>query len=149
MINCCNNNMWSYGRLVGLVVLGGLTGLAGCGGGVEANPKLPRVAASGKVDFDGTPIPAGSLVFYHVASGTPGTAEITDGTYSVGDDEGPVVGENSVAISGFDKPEGSPLWEGKWSKTVNVEASGFQGDFSVKKDEIIAPAVPEPSRIDN
>ena len=109
------------GRVMSVVLLAGLATLAGCGGGGAApNPKLPRVAASGKVDFDGAPIPAGSVVFYHIASGTPAIGEISECEYTVSASEGPVVGENSIAVTGLDKPEGAPLWTGKWSKTVTI-----------------------------
>ena len=80
-----------------------LIATAGCGrGGVE------RHSLSGKVTYQGQPVPAGRIIFEPDASkgndGPQGVASITDGYYSTDKfGRGAISGALIVRIAGFDK----------------------------------------------
>ncbi|MCI0460124.1 MAG: hypothetical protein L0Z62_24495 [Gemmataceae bacterium] len=91
------------------------TVLAGCGSG----PKLYHV--SGRVTFDGQPVPAGFVFFEPDAAkgndGVGGFAEVKDGHYDTRNSgKGVIGGPHNVRLSGFDgKPcvfEGRPMPSG-------------------------------------
>jgi hypothetical protein len=74
--------------------------LAGCGGESDG---LPREAVSGTVTLDGKPMPEGNIQFVPTETSTtsiavnPG-AKITDGSYSIPRESGPVPGTYKVVI---------------------------------------------------
>jgi hypothetical protein len=76
--------------------------IAGCSAGASSpRDTLPRVAVSGNVTLDGTPLPVGAIQF-NPESGTegpPAAGEIRDGTYSIEKPQGPVPGKYKVTIS--------------------------------------------------
>jgi hypothetical protein len=128
--------------------LAALTGLGGCGGGgKEKGASLPRVKASGKVEFDGNPVPAGTVSFLNSQTGNISVCKISHGRYSSSSGEGPNPGENTVTIVGKESDDGTPLWAGAWSKKVQVEQSGFQEDFSISSSEV-KPFDPKSIQID-
>ena len=116
--------------------------LAGCG---ESGPTRQRV--SGKVTFDGKPVPAGQIVFEPDASagnkGPAGSADISDGQYDTqAAGIGTVGGAHLVRITGLEgKPTGdarvNPLFntyetkvdlgQGPATKDFDVPASAAQG----------------------
>ena len=71
----------------------------GCG---PAQP--PRATVSGKVEFQGEPVPLGYIVFVPLEEenwdGFYSQGEITSGTYTI-DAHGPVVGKNRVKVHGY------------------------------------------------
>lgn len=69
--------------------------VTGCG-----NQGPPRVAVQGTVQFDGKPVPDGSIRFIPL-EGTPGpesAAAIVDGKYLLDEDTGPPIGKLRVEI---------------------------------------------------
>lgn len=122
----------------GACLLGGvlLLSLCGCGSSGEGATKRDRASASGKVEFDGKPIPAGAVVFTHIESGTVVSCPITNGSYANERDAAPVIGKSAVSVVGMDKVDGKNLWNGIWSKQVEVKAPKFAEDFSVQADQV-------------
>jgi hypothetical protein len=94
-----------YGRgLAAVLVL--VLPLVTCGGCAHQNTSgdtLPRVAVSGSVTLDGTPLPAGSIQFVpqsaEAGKGVTASAEITNGKFAIEKDQGPVPGKYHVSIS--------------------------------------------------
>lgn len=85
---------------------------AGCGG---SSDDLPRVAVSGKVSLDGSPVPTGSVAFVPVGKGPACGAGVKDGIFSIDQEKGPVPGEYDVRLStqteksfGEENPEPPP-----------------------------------------
>lgn len=83
----------------------------GCGGAAPEGPK--RFALSGKVTYDGQPVPAGEIFFEpnnKKGNGGPATsAEIRAGAYSIPTDRGVVGGAMIVKVIGYDgKPPAGP-----------------------------------------
>lgn len=111
--------------------------LSGCLGGVEP-PKTPRVDASGKVDFDGQPLPAGTVTFLHHDTGHMAICMIKDGYYESESGEGPNPGTNTVTIMGKETADGYPMWQRPWTKDVQVGEEDFAEDFSIKSSEVKA-----------
>jgi len=132
--------MAKFFRVLLLFVLAsGLTALNGCGGGQGAKSGRPRVNASGKAIFDGKPIPFGDVLFTHIESGNTSSCTITNGSYQSPKGMGPVIGENNVAVYGFEKEDGKALWSGTWSKPITIGPKGFKEDFSIAATEVSAP----------
>lgn len=73
--------------------------LSGCGGATEKGPE--RFRLSGKVTFNGQPVPTGTI-YFQPESGPAGTAKITDGAYDTKSGQGTVGGPHKVMIEGFD-----------------------------------------------
>ena len=78
-----------------LLTFAAFSAILGCGGGADVPPGRERVSASGKVTFDGNPVPAGGVSFMHKESGNTGYCTIVNGAYTEEDGQGPVVGENT------------------------------------------------------
>ncbi len=98
-------------RVVGVICLGLL---AGCGGST-AGPR--RLNVSGKVEFNGAPVPYGEIVFLpdesRGATGASGFATITDGQYRTETGTGPSAGQLIAIVTGYKTgevtgPEGRP-----------------------------------------
>jgi hypothetical protein len=113
-----------------------LAGASGCGETGAGAVKRPRAAASGKVEFDGKPIPAGSVVFLHLDSGIYSTCPISNGSYKSVRGDGPIAGKNVVSVIGLEAADGKPLWGGAWSREVEVQGATFHEDFKVKPDDV-------------
>jgi hypothetical protein len=67
----------------------------------DPRDKLSRVALSGTVTLDGTPLPEGAIQF-NPATGTegpPAAGEIRDGKFSIEKPQGPVAGKYKVSIT--------------------------------------------------
>jgi hypothetical protein len=105
------NAMEMKRRLCLTLVLGGLMTVAGvgCGG---ADDTLPREAVSGTVSFEGAPLAQGTIQFMPTAQGADGSATvgsgiITDGKYSIAQEQGLVPGTYKVIVSSA--PPGPPV----------------------------------------
>jgi hypothetical protein len=68
------------------------TAVAGCGG-------TTRTSVSGKVTFDGEPVPTGQIVFEPIGPGRVGIAQIADGAYNMPPEQGPTAGSYIVRIT--------------------------------------------------
>jgi hypothetical protein len=73
--------------------------LSGCSVPVEDN--LPRERISGTVNFDGQPLPKGTIQFQPAsqAEGTASGGMIDDGRFDIPQNEGPVPGKYKVQIN--------------------------------------------------
>jgi hypothetical protein len=141
------------GLTCGVLIAGGLmlVGFSGCGGGgggKKEGASKPRVSASGKVEFDGNPIPAGTVSFMNLQTGNIAVCPIYNGSYSSKRGEGPNPGENTVNIVGRESEDGDPMWAGAWTKKVTVDESGYKGDFSISSDQV-RPFDPSKVEIDD
>jgi hypothetical protein len=87
--------------LSGLALLMGAA-LLGCG-----NADAGRAAVSGKVAFDGQPLPTGQIAFEPQGPGRFGIAQIVDGAYQMPSQQGPTPGKYIVRITA-DRPSGKP-----------------------------------------
>lgn len=122
--------------------------LPGCGGGKGDEKKSATVPASGKVEFDGKPIPAGTVTFISVATGNMATCTISNGSYSCASSAGPNPGDNAVTIMGKETADGNPMWGRAWTKQVKVGDKEFKEDFSIKANEV-KPFDPKSLEVDN
>lgn len=121
--------------------------LAGCGGGVEP-PTTARVNASGKVTFDGKPVPAGTVTFLHNETGHMAVCPINDGAYENESGQGPNPGQNTVTIVGMDAEGGTEMWSGAWTKTVQVGEGDFTEDYAITSAEV-KPYDPQSRPVDD
>ncbi len=118
--------------------------LAGCGG--DSGPE--RYSITGKVTFQGQPVPAGRITFTPDASqgneGPGAIAEIRNGTYATEPGKGVTGGPTVVMIAGYDGqavPEndiGVSIFQ-PYTTTVDLpapsEAGGkFEQDFVVPEE---------------
>jgi len=119
-----------FNSVVLLLACAAFSAVIGCGG--ESVPAgRERMSASGKVTFEGNPVPAGGVLFMHKESGNNGYCTIVNGAYTEEDGQGPVVGENTVTVTGLDMVDGKPLWGGSYSKDVTITKDGFKEDFAI------------------
>jgi hypothetical protein len=122
-----------------------LATFSGCGQEpAEGGKDHPRASASGKVTFDGQPIPSGSVTFMHAESGTYANCPIEDGEYESESGDGPIIGKNTVTVVGVDGPNGTQLWGGAWSQQVDITGDTFEQSFDVKKSETKPYVAPKP-----
>ena len=75
-----------------------IVAVVGCGSG-DTGPQRYRV--SGKVTFNGQPVPAGSI-YFETADGPSGGAQIINGSYDTSSGKGVVGGPHDIVIQGFD-----------------------------------------------
>jgi hypothetical protein len=91
-------------RTCGLLGMIALTVLvpAGCGAGDD----LPREPISGTVTFKGEPVKSGTIQFVPMAGreGVSSGGIITDGSFQVAREDGPIPGTYSVMIFAGDRP---------------------------------------------
>jgi hypothetical protein len=123
-----------------LLTFAAFSAILGCGGGADVPPGRERVSASGKVTFDGNPVPAGGVSFMHKESGNTGYCTIVNGAYTEEDGQGPVVGENTMSVTGLEMVDGKPLWGGNFSKDVVIGADGFKEDMAILSADVQPPA---------
>lgn len=118
--------------------------LAGCG---SATDGPQRYRLSGKVTFNGQPVPAGQIIFEPDTSagnsGPQGYAEIVDGAYRT-DDKGPVGGPQRIRISGYEgvsSDENHPATTlfSDYQTTADLPKANSELDFDVP-----ATAAPKP-----
>lgn len=102
-------------RFLGTLVLGlAVMLLVGCGGGES----ITRYHATGEVQYDGKPVPAGNVFFTPSKGndGPQGYAKIKDGKYDTRSGKGTTGGPMQVRIEGYDgqatdqKPLGKPVF---------------------------------------
>jgi len=111
--------------------------LSGCGGGAVDPPTDDRINASGKVEVDGQPIPAGTITFLHTETGYNAICNIDDGEYESDSGKGPNAGNNTVLIEGKETADGNSMWREPWVKqNVQVGDSEFTEDFSIASDDM-------------
>lgn len=131
-----------------LVFVASLTGIAvGCGGGNAAtNTKgmtKPRVAVSGKVQFDGKPLAFGVISFTSKDTGNSASTSVKDGSFACKVDEGPNAGANVVSIAGKESADGPPVWI--WSSKLDIPADGLtSGEFTVDSSKTKPAPKPTP-----
>jgi hypothetical protein len=118
---------------VWMLLISGSLALVGCGGAVESGP--PRFRLSGKVTFDGKPVPAGTI-YFEPATGPAGSAQIKDGQYDTANGKGITGGATTVMIEGYDgqaaegQGMGKPIFKPFKSKEDLPSAEGTK-DFEV------------------
>ncbi len=91
----------------------------GCGG--DGGNRI-----SGKITFQGKPVPAGKIYFIPDGSkgnsGATGYADIKDGSYDTSSGKGAVKGAVTVAIEGFDPSQAGEKEKGDTSGEVTVKS---------------------------
>jgi hypothetical protein len=81
--------------------------------------KQPRTSVSGKVTFDGQPLPAGQIVFEPAGAGRLGIAQISDGAYTMPAANGPTAGKYVVRITAT-RPTGRKAQAGYGNDRKNL-----------------------------
>jgi len=124
---------WRYSFLRPGILLAGLVlVVAGCGG---SGPE--RAEVKGKVTFKGEPLPLGTISFIPFGDtvGPSSGAEITNGTYSIAVQSGPVIGAHRVEIRSMQKT-GKQI-----DTTMPGESGGPSGGtgMSDEMQEVIPP----------
>lgn len=124
--------------------------LPGCGGATADGKTTDRIKASGKVELEGKPIPAGTVTFLHNDTGNIAVCPIDDGTYESESDQGPNPGLNAVIIDAKETEDGDPMWANSWRKQNVQVADGaeFTEDFKITGGEV-KPFDPSKVQIDN
>ena len=135
MVSRSIKRMFARNGMVLPVLCVTMIAMIGCGG-ETVRPGRERLRASGKVSFDGTPVPAGGVSFQHKQSGNLGYCPIIDGVYQEEEGQGPVIGENTLTVTGLDMVDGKPLWGGIYSKDVTIGPDGFQEDFAITSSDV-------------
>lgn len=124
--------VWRYSFLRAGILLAVLV-VAGCGG----NSGPERAEVKGKVTFNGEPLPSGTISFIPSGAtvGPSSGAEITNGTYSIAAQSGPVVGAQRVEIRSLQKT-GKQI-----DTTMPGETGGPSGGtgMSDEMEEVIPP----------
>lgn len=125
----------------------GLLGIvaSGCGGGTNDAPE--RFPISGKVSYDGKPVPKGNITFIPDStkgnSGPSTTVAIVEGMYQ--SKEGTIGGPHIAQIAGYDgipipsgeggeNPTGKELFNG-WKKNLDLPKESTTEDFEVPKSQ--------------
>ena len=92
-----------------------LVTFAGCGGG----PDIELAQVSGTVQLDGKPIQSGTISFIPLdLAGPTAGAQIIDGAYFIGGENGVYIGECRVEISAMKKTQLIQDLEGLWLTAV-------------------------------
>lgn len=152
-----NRAVWA---VAGMVVLGvGVCLISGCSdaGGYDG-PQ--RAAVSGTVNLDGAPMPYGMIEFVGTGEGRRANTLVSNGSYSIDEENGPNLGEYKVQIMGYAKapPESSgesdegedadsesepdlgpqvlgPEFNTKTTLTATIVAGENKCDFDVKSSQ--------------
>jgi hypothetical protein len=117
--------------------------LVGCGKAPVGN------GVSGKVTFNGSPIPAGTIYFEPDAgaTGSQGVAKIVDGAYDTrSTGMGVTAGKTRVRIEGFEKGSSSDVMGPilcRWETTAEFKEGDNVQDFEVPENAAVA-ATPDP-----
>jgi len=116
--------------------------LAGCSGDSEGETGFK---VSGKVTFDGEPVPAGMVVFFKEETQARVACVLTDGYYETQDGKGHLGGKYEVQITAKDgvpvasDPQGTFLWMERWATEVDLKEASETKDFDVPKSEVKLP----------
>jgi len=124
-------NQWT--SKVWMLLVAGCLAACGCGGGAEPGPA--RFRLSGKVTFDGKPVPVGTI-YFEPESGPAGNAQIKDGQYDTANGKGIVGGAHTVMIEGYDGHGANPGEMGKpifkpFRAKQDLPASDGTKDFEI------------------
>ena len=104
---------------------------AGCGGSADG---FSHVGVSGKVVFDGKPLPSGTIVFVPLGSGAAAQGPITDGSYSIARSAGPSPGSFRVEISSI-QPTGRRVPDNEYpGKTMEETRNVVPGRFNINSE---------------
>lgn len=106
---------------------------AGCGGGTKGPP---RENVSGKVTYDGKPVPHGFIDFRLPDGSVVSTIQIKDGAYASASGEGPAAGQNDVGIAGFDKEGGFKLWQGQFKAKAEIAKGNNEKNFEITTEQM-------------
>lgn len=125
--------------------------IAGCS---KAPPGPARFSVSGKITFDGQPVPKGTIAFEPDTaagnSGPGGYGTIVDGVFSTHPRMGAVAGPQIVRIAGFDgKPtaemiDGKPLFP-EYNTKADVPEKPATIDFDVPRTPAKKPKTAGPA----
>ncbi len=113
--------------------------IVGCASTVGCQEKgADRVAVSGRVSLDGSPLPTGTITFHHADKGAAASGEITDGAFSIPAASGPSPGECKVEIFSFKKtgrkiPGIAADGSGKTDEMVQVVPTQFNSSSTLKQ----------------
>ncbi len=112
-----------------------LSVVGGCGG--QAYPGPPRAAVCGKVTFDGTPIGFGSISFLPKdGKGPVSGGTITDGMFSIAEEFGPTIGEQTVRFQ-WRKPTGKKQVDLDSGEEVDETEEGLPEKYHSKSTETV------------
>ena len=113
--------------------------LVGCDD-APAGPATFKV--SGKVTFDGEPVPAGMVIFVKEKGNVRVACAIEDGYYETQDGKGHLGGKYSVQIDAKDGVKtdvsfnGTPMWSSGWATEVDLSEASEKKDFDIPKSEV-------------
>ena len=110
-------------------------GLVGCGGGAAKSTGPARYDVSGKVTYDGKPVPKGVVTFEQLETHALCGCDIVEGVYKSKPGEGAVAGRSNVMIGGRDA-NGVLLWDGAYKTSVEVPTQKLEKDFDVPVGEV-------------
>ena len=126
-----NRVLLGRGGIAALVLIAAV--LCGCGG--SRDEELPRTAVSGTVTLDNKPLSEGVIRFIPTA-GTQGpktSAMISEGRFSLDEEQGPLVGKHRIVIESTDNGGYAPDDEQALQK---LKASGVR-----RIDVVQVPAI--------
>ncbi|MBD3673002.1 MAG: carboxypeptidase regulatory-like domain-containing protein [Planctomycetaceae bacterium] len=91
-------------KIASVLVFGVCLFFVGCG----SSDSLNRQAVTGEIQFEGSPIPEGTIEFSPVGEGTSSGAVIQEGKFSIPEEKGLPPGEYLVRISAYN-PDAEPV----------------------------------------
>jgi hypothetical protein len=109
--------------------------LSGCGGSSAEPPKTPRVNASGKVEFDGQPLAAGTVTFVHEEKGNTSACDISGGEFATEEGEGPTPGPNVVQVQAQTE-DGKQMWAAAWRTKVTIGEGDYTETFKIESKDV-------------
>jgi hypothetical protein len=102
-----------------LMMLCGLLIAAGCGSDTGG-----RIPVSGRVTYEGEPLPAGRILFTPAAGnrGPSAGGIIEAGRYRIRADEGPIVGEHTITVTTGGTPQKGDGMGTRHGQALQIEA---------------------------
>ena len=125
-----NRAVWA---VAGMVVLGMCVCLtSGCSdAGSYDGP--PRAAVSGTVNLDGAPLPYGMIEFVGTGGGRRANTIVTNGSYTIDEENGPNLGEYKVQVMGYAKAPPASGGEGEEGGDADADSEPDLGP------QVVAP----------
>jgi hypothetical protein len=131
-----NRTIFACG-LAGLFAIG-LCLTSGCSGPDYEGPE--RAAVEGKVTFDGSPLPYGTISFIADGEGRTANGLVVDGSYAISEGQGPNLGKYKVRILGYDK---APSSGGEDEGELEEDEGESEGDEMAEGESVGAQILPE------